>query len=260
MTVLHAPAKLTWSLHVVGRRADGLHLLDAEMVSLDLFDTIELTETEDARLQFQVATEAPAGPRDVKVGDDDLVRRALREVGRRCHVRLTKRIPIGAGLGGGSSDAAAILRWAGAVDASTAVRLGADVPFCCVGGRAQVRGVGELVEPLEPIARTVTLALLPFGVDTAAAYRAYDELGGPERHHPRNDLTIAAELVAPPLRELRELLEERCGVPLTLAGSGSTMFAEGDPLGLATAPSEVVETRHGPVRLVLSRTQGPHAR
>ena len=81
-------------------------------------------------------------------GDENLVRRALAAAGRQAFVRLHKRIPAGAGLGGGSADAAAVLRWAGVTELRVAARLGADVPFCLVGGRARVRGVGEQVDPL----------------------------------------------------------------------------------------------------------------
>ena len=254
MTALAAPAKLTWSLHVVGVRPDGLHLLEAEMVSLDLSDTVELTET-DEEPRFVSTAEYPATNRDAIVGDDDLVRRALRLVGRRAHVALVKRIPVGAGLGGGSADAAAVLRWAGTTDPSLAVTLGSDVPFCCVGGRAIVRGVGEELEPLEPLARTVTLALPAFGVDTAACYRAFDELEPRDREHPRNDLSRAAELVAPALVEVRRLLEARTDAGFVLAGSGSTLYCEGDPLGLGAGTGEVLETRDGPVRLLVARTR-----
>lgn len=257
MSTLRAPAKLTWSLHVVGTRADGLHLLDAEMVTLDLADTLELVETDADEPRFAVVTEPPATPRDARVGDDDLVRRALRAVGRRAHVSLVKRIPVGAGLGGGSADAAAVLRWAEVTDVDVALSLGADVPFCRVGGRATVRGVGEVVEPLEEVRRTLTLALPSFGVDTAACYSAFDRLPAGARHHPRNDLTAAAEVVAPRLAEVRRMLEQRCGSVFVLAGSGSTMFCEGDPLSLGSVGVQVVETRSGPVRLVLARTGGP---
>ena len=84
---------------------------------------------------------------------------------RRAAVHLTKRIPLGGGLGGGSADAAAVLRWAGCTDPDVAVRLGADVPFCLVGGRARVEGVGEKVTPLPFEARDYLLLLPPFGVD-----------------------------------------------------------------------------------------------
>jgi 4-diphosphocytidyl-2-C-methyl-D-erythritol kinase len=257
VTVLRAAAKLTWSLHVVGTRPDGYHLLDAEMVTLDLADTVELDETEDPVTRFSVATEPPAGPRDAVLGNGELIGRALELVGRRAHVSLTKRIPLGAGLGGGSADAAAVLRWAGRTDPELAVQLGADVPFCCLGGRAAVRGVGEVVESLEPVARTVTLALPAFGVDTAECYDAFDSLDDRYRHHPRNDLTAAAETVAPALVAVRTMLEDRSGLAFVLAGSGSTMYCEGDPFGLAGVLTEVIETRDGPVRLLLARTAEP---
>lgn len=263
MSRLEAPAKLTWSLHVTGVRHDGRHLLEAEMVTLELADTLELDELAetDERVEtagpprFAVVTEYPASPSDAALGDDDLIRRALRVVGRRAHVALVKRIPLGAGLGGGSADAAAVLRWAGVTDPAVAVTLGADVPFCCVGGRCLVRGIGELLEPLEPLARVVTLALPAFGVDTAACYRAFDELDERGRQHPRNDLSRAAELVAPELVEVRRLLEERTDAGFVLAGSGSTLYCEGDPLHLGVGGAEVVETRSGPVRLLVARTR-----
>ena len=113
--------------------------------------------------------------------DDNLVRRALALAGRTAHVRLEKRIPAGAGLGGGSADAAAVLRWAGFADLEAAARLGADVAFCLVGGRARVTGIGEVVEPLPFVERTLTLWTPPFGCSTPAVYRAWDDLGGPDR-------------------------------------------------------------------------------
>jgi 4-diphosphocytidyl-2-C-methyl-D-erythritol kinase len=257
VTALVAPAKLTWSLHVTGTRPDGLHALDAEFVSLDLADTVDLVETDQGEPRFAVRAEPPAAPRDAVLGPDDLVRRALALVGRRAHVSLIKRIPLGAGLGGGSTDAAAVLRWAGVSDPTVALRLGADVPFCVVGGRARVRGAGELLEPLAHEPRTVTLALLPVGVDTAACYAAFDALPESARHHPRNDLSAAAEVVEPRLAALRDLVEVRAAVPFVLAGSGSTLYCEGDPLGLGAGGSEVLETKGGPVRLLIARTVGP---
>jgi 4-diphosphocytidyl-2-C-methyl-D-erythritol kinase len=255
MTAVRAPAKLTWSLHVVGRRSDGLHLLDAEMVTLDLADSLDLeAATADEPLRRSVVLEAPATDRGVKLGDSDLVDQALHAVGRRAHVALVKRIPLSAGLGGGSADAAAVLRWAGVDDLDVALRLGSDVPFCVLGGHAGVHGVGELLEPLAPLRRTVTLALPAFGVDTASAYDAFDALPARRRRHGRNDLTAAAEVVAPALGTLREQLDLRTGMEFVLAGSGSTLFCEGDPLGLRGGPGEVLETVDGPVRLLAATT------
>jgi 4-diphosphocytidyl-2-C-methyl-D-erythritol kinase len=147
-------------------------------------------------------------------------------MGRTAHVRLTKRIPAGAGLGGGSADAAAVLRWAGCDDLGLAASLGADVPFCLVGGRARVTGVGEVLAPLPPIARTFTLLTPPFGVSTPAVYRTWDELGGPTGDGP-NDLEPAALVVEPRLVEWRDRLAAATGAAPVLAGSGSTWFVEG---------------------------------
>ena len=87
-----------------------------------------------------------------------------------------KRIPPGGGLGGGSADAAAALRFRGVTDVALAARLGADVPFCLLGGRAAVAGIGEVLEPLPFEELTLVLVTPGFPVSTIAAYRAYDEL------------------------------------------------------------------------------------
>jgi 4-diphosphocytidyl-2-C-methyl-D-erythritol kinase len=219
-TLVVAPAKLTTSLRVTGVRDDGMHLIDAEMVTLDLAD--ELTFTDGDGLEVVGAIGLPVG-----AGADNLVRRALAAVGRRAHVRLVKRIPAGAGLGGGSADAAAVLRWAGHTDLGIAASLGADVPFCLAGGRARVTGIGEQLEPLPAVARTYTLLVPPFGVSTPEVYRAWDRLGGPVGEH-ANDLEPAALAVAPELARWRDRLGDATGRTPVLAGSGSTWFVEGD--------------------------------
>lgn len=217
MRVEHAPAKLTLSLRVTGRRGDGYHLLDAEMVTLDLSDTLLFGPGEGIELVPLVRT-APFEP--------TLVTSALAAVGRQAFVRLEKRIPVGAGLGGGSADAAAVLRWAGCSDVAVASSLGADVPFCLTGGRARVRGAGEIVEPLPFEPRVYTLLTPPLGVSTAAVYRQWDELGGPTGDN-GNDLEPAALEVEPRLAIWREQLGDATGRTPRLAGSGSTWFVEG---------------------------------
>ncbi|MDP9389296.1 MAG: 4-(cytidine 5'-diphospho)-2-C-methyl-D-erythritol kinase, partial [Actinomycetota bacterium] len=118
------------------------------------------------------------------------------------------------------------LRWAGCSDRSVALGLGADVPFCLVGGRARVRGVGDIVEPLPFRAATYTLLTPPFAVSTPAVYRAWDELGGPRADGP-NDLEPAALHVEPRLCEWRDRLGRATGRTPALAGSGGTWFVEG---------------------------------
>lgn len=217
--VVRAPAKLTLSLRVTGVRPDRYHEIDAEMVTLDLADELRIGPGDSLEVVAGTGLAVP-------VGDDNLVRQALRAVGRTAAVRLTKRVPAGAGLGGGSADAAAVLRWAGCTDVGVAARLGADVPFCLVGGRARVTGIGEVLTPLPPVDRTFTLLTPPFGVATPAVYRAWDELGGPSGEG-ANDLEPAALAVEPRLAAWRDRLREATGAPPVLAGSGSTWFVEG---------------------------------
>ena len=212
-----ALAKLTLSLRVTGVRADGYHLIDAEMVSVDLADVLTFGPGDGIDV---------VGAAGLGTGEANLVARALRAVGRRAHVVLEKSIPVGAGLGGGSADAAAVLRWAGCSDLGVAAHLGADVPFCLVGGRARVSGVGDVVEPLPFQARAFTLLTPPVPVPTSAVYAAWDELGGPTGHG-GNDLEPAALSVVPELARWREQLGEATGRTPALAGSGGTWFVEG---------------------------------
>ena len=211
-------AKLTLSLRVVGVRDDGLHLIDAEMVTLDLADTLTLTEGQGVTFTGPHGGSLEAG--------EDLVTRALALVGRSAAVEVDKRIPAGAGLGGGSADAAAVLRWAGHADVHEAAALGADVPFCVLGGRARVTGIGEVLEPLPFVERTFTLLTPPEHCPTAPVYAAWDELGGPTGPN-GNDLEPAALSVRPELVRWRDELEAASGSVPMLAGSGSTWFVEG---------------------------------
>jgi 4-diphosphocytidyl-2-C-methyl-D-erythritol kinase len=239
---IRAPAKLTRSLRLVGLRADGYHLLEAEMVTLDLSDELEIEQDEDG---LEVVDEVdwtgepapvPAGAQpgsqardacgpDNLGGTDNLVARALSVAGRRARVRLIKRVPAGAGLGGGSADAAAVLRWAGVLDAGVSVGLGADVPFCVVGGRALVRGIGEQVETIPFEAFTAVLVTPALRVSTPEVYRAWDALGCPEGDH-GNDLEPAALAVEPRLTRWRDLVSSVAGERPRLAGSGGTWYLE----------------------------------
>ena len=230
MIRLLAPAKLTVSLQVTGVRADGYHELRAEMVTIDLADELEL-DPRGSRLT--VDPEPGLRTDGLPAADQNLVERALDACGRTAAVRLTKRIPLGGGLGGGSADAGAVLRWAGCTDPTVAVDLGADVPFCVVGGRARVEGVGEKVTPLTFEPRQYVLLLPPFGVDTAEVYRAWDE---DPSHEGPNALTSAALAVEPRLAAWRAALGTWAGSEPVLAGSGSTWFVEvgaGDGPGAA---------------------------
>lgn len=229
MTRLLAPAKLAISLAVTGVRPDGYHELRAEMLSLDLADELQVDEA-GTGLTIEVAPGSRAD--ELSAGTPNLIAQALAAAGRSAAVHLVKRIPVGGGLGGGSADAAAILRWAGCEDPAIAVGLGADVPFCVVGGYALVEGIGERVAPLPFERRDFLLCLPPFGVDTAKVYAAWDE--EPDHGAP-NALTQAALRTEPRLARWRDALGDHTGQVPVLAGSGSTWFVEGRPGGKGTA-------------------------
>jgi 4-diphosphocytidyl-2-C-methyl-D-erythritol kinase len=218
---LVAPAKLTLGLRITGRRDDGYHLIDAEMVSLDLHDLVTIDRSREG-----LSVGGPYGA-GVPVDASNLVARAMTLIGCRAHVTVDKRIPPGGGLGGGSSDAAAVLRWGGVSDPAVAAGIGADVGFCLVGGRARVRGIGDVVDPLPYVERAVTLVVPPLAVSTPAVYRAWDDLGGPSAPGP-NDLEPAAIAVAPALAQWRDRIGELSGEQPVLAGSGATWFVHGE--------------------------------
>ena len=221
-----APAKLTLTLRVTGVRDDGYHLIDAEMVSLTLADELEFHEaagTTSIVVEGRFADGVP-------VDGSNLVAHALERAGRSAAVTIRKNIPHGGGLGGGSTDAAAALRWcgwsSGTDELVRASLIGADVAFCLSGGRARVRGIGEIVEPLPHVDHTVTLVVPPLHVSTPAVYRAWDDLGGPTATGP-NDLEPAALRVEPELARWRDLIGDACGRTPVLAGSGATWFVPG---------------------------------
>ncbi len=214
-----APAKVTLSLKVTGLRDDGMHLIDAEMVTVDLVDELEIIEGSSGVM-------VRGGSDDVPLGSDNLVQKALDLAGRTAGVTVTKRIPSQAGLGGGSADAAAVLRWAKFDDVAAAATIGADVAFCLVGGRARVTGIGEVVTPLPPVDMTLTLLTPPVGCPTPAVYRKWDEIGGPTGAN-GNDLEDAALQLVPELAEWRDALGDASGLTPRLAGSGSSWFVEG---------------------------------
>jgi len=238
---LRALAKLTLTLRITGVRPDGYHLIEAEMVTVDLADVVTITPGDALTCSGPFAEGVP-------LDDTNLVRRALAAVGRSATVHLDKRIPAGGGLGGGSADAAAVLRWAGCEDLALAAGLGADVPFALVGGRARVTGIGDVLEPLEFVDATYTLVTPPLAVSTVAVYRAWDDLGGPVAEGP-NDLEPAALLVEPRLRDWRERIIEAGAVGPVLAGSGSTWFVPGSRPELAD--------RLPGASVVVSRTDRP---
>src|SRR5262245_28657853 len=213
--VVDAFAKLTLSLRVTGTRADGYHELDAVMVSID--EPRDTLTIRPASRKTLIGTGPFAA--GVPVDATNLAWRAADACGTAVDIALHKGIPSGAGLGGGSADAAAVLVALGA-DVALAPALGADVAFCMQGGRARVRGIGDVVEPVEPQPLSIVVATPPFRCATAEVYRAWDELGGPRDDV--NDLQPAAQHVEPRLAAFRREVEAAAGAPAILAGSGSS--------------------------------------
>lgn len=181
-----APAKLNLSLDIVGVREDGYHLLHMIMQTIDLCDQIVLERADEISLTCNLP-ELPCDERNLAVR---AARVFFERTGLPGGVRMTldKNIPHGAGMGGGSADAAAVLKGLNELcgtDLSQqelceiGLRLGADVPFCIVGGTQLAEGVGERLTPLPPLPDCFLLVAKPEqGVSTPEAYRAYDRLTG----------------------------------------------------------------------------------
>jgi 4-diphosphocytidyl-2-C-methyl-D-erythritol kinase len=229
---LEAPAKLNLDLRVVGRRDDGFHLLETTMVLLDLADRLLLVGGA-VGLRVEGATE------DVPLDATNLAWRGLRS-GLRGEPEMTwltleKRIPSAAGLGGGSSDAAAAWRlgraWRGArerpspSDVDELAATGADVPFfASAAAAAAVGGVGERVNPIAPLDLAVVLLHPPFRLSTREVFA---ELREEEWGSGGNDLLAPAARLRPEITALFAIMVAAGGDP-RLTGSGPTIFTASD--------------------------------
>ncbi|MGA7990152.1 MAG: 4-(cytidine 5'-diphospho)-2-C-methyl-D-erythritol kinase [Thermoanaerobaculia bacterium] len=242
-------AKINRELRVLGKRPDGFHELDTVFQTVDLTETLDLLEEEEGGGEVSLTIEGADLPAD---GSNLVLRAAaaLRErfnVRRGARIHLSKKIPVGGGLGGGSSNAAAALRglttlWDLPLGKRTlhavAASLGSDVPFFLLGGRARGQGRGEVLTPLpDGPEEWVLLVFPPFSLSTAEVYgrlpaRALtgspsatkvsgsETGGGPER----NDLEQAAESLRGELRRIRSALAGSGARSARLSGSGSTVF------------------------------------
>jgi 4-diphosphocytidyl-2-C-methyl-D-erythritol kinase len=269
-----AYAKLTLSLSVLGRRDDGYH--DLEALAVSIMDPHDILELEAVPHPGGVTFTADGATAHVPDGAANLAVRAAEDLliraGRSGHgVRmwLRKAIPAGAGLGGGSADAAAALaavRRMLEVDISDeelrelGATVGSDVPFCLQGGAAWMRGRGERLEAVSLDGQLpLVVALPPFRISTPDVYRAWDELGGPIAQRRiaappaaagiitglANDLEVAAERVEPRLASFREELEAVAKAPVILAGSGSAyaVIPDVDSVGAAGALADRISSK-----------------
>lgn len=239
---LEAPAKLNLSLHVSPPRSDGYHPLESLTQTIDWLDTLEIREADDEE-EIVVIGETEI--------EDNIIERALavlrEEVSvSRLEVTLTKSIPMAAGMGGGSSDAAAAIVGAASIAGvplvelfDVARRVGADVPLFLEGGTQLMTGIGDRLERRRPLTGFAVAVVIPhFGLSTPDVYAQWDRLEGPtgdrlqdDRLPPelrdgmpiRNDLVPAAIALEPRLGDFMADLRAAWGA-VSMTGSGSACF------------------------------------
>lgn len=270
--VILAPAKVNLFFEVLNRRSDGFHEIETLMAPITLLDTLAIENDPTGRVSLDVSwaaglskqrfPSAESGANDelenLPEGDANIVVRAVRllaeaaGIARGAKIRLVKRIPSAAGLGGGSSDAAATLAAANCVWnlgwprerlAEIAAQLGSDVPFFLGDGPAICRGRGERIEPVDgPRGLHLVLVRPPEGLSTAAVYSACKPADRPQAIEPvvdawsrrdwaslgrlaHNQLLPAARRLSTRVdRLVRRLEQEDC--PLVgMSGSGTSCFA-----------------------------------
>ena len=251
-----AYAKINWSLDILGQRGDGYHLMSMIMQQVTLCDHVEIRPADTLSLTLRIP-----GIGNLPLGEDNLMMRAARLLAGRTGVRagaamfLTKYIPIQAGLGGGSADAAAVLHglnalWNTRLDPETLERLGlelgADVPFCLRGGLCRVEGIGEKVTSLpERLQRRWPLILMQpcEGLSTGAVFRAWHaadapvpvdtegllnamEAGDPALlpRTPGNALEPVSRSMRPEIEKAVGLLFDRGAVCAQMSGSGPSVY------------------------------------
>ena len=257
-----SPAKVNLRLRIVGRRDDGYHLLDSVFLAVDLCDRITV-EISDVGAGTPVVIDVQCDHPDVPLTSSNLAARAAttllaeRGLGARVTIGLEKRIPPGSGLGGGSGNAATVLREmnrllglavAEARLRELAVGLGADVAFFLRGGIARVRGIGEVIDVVAlPRDLHLVLAIPRFGVSTAWAFGAYAAAGIPFSATPApdfvdagtrpaatdlvNDLEAVVFARHPQLAAIKRQLLSGGAEAALMSGSGATIF------GLAPSPA-----------------------
>ncbi|MBI5163005.1 MAG: 4-(cytidine 5'-diphospho)-2-C-methyl-D-erythritol kinase, partial [Magnetospirillum sp.] len=252
MPTVFAPAKVNLSLAVTGRRDDGYHLLDSVVAFAGIGDSLDLEAAESLTL----AVDGPTAPL-LPAGEDNIVLKAARALADAAGVRaaaslrLTTRLPVAAGIGGGSADAAAALKglaalWRLSVSAedlaAVGVRLGADVPVCLAGRACRMLGIGETLDALPPLPSAWLVLVNPrVPLATPAVFKARQGAFSPPQPFAvpegdaralaaalagrGNDLTAAAISLVPAVGVALADLQARAGCLLArMSGSGATCF------------------------------------
>lgn len=255
---IRAYAKINLTLDVLGRRADGYHELTTVMQEIDLYDTLCLTNSNDSQVKLTCSVTELSGPANLASRAAEMVRQRF-GLEQGVSIELLKRIPMAAGLGGGSSDAAAVLlalqHWwhlptngeKGSSIQEMAGALGSDVPFFLTGGLALCEGRGELVQPLAahlpPSMRWLLLLKPAISISTATVFRNLSASDYTDGSHSR---AVAAALVEgrnpnpqdlhnglergvlehyPEVAQAREAMVQAGAAFVRLSGSGPTLFA-----------------------------------
>jgi len=262
---LQAPAKINLYLRVARLGADGFHPLLSWFCTIGLYDTIEIQPATGWGLTL--TCNDPALP----VDEGNLLYRAGRKIDLAANVHLIKRIPMGAGLGGGSSDAGTLLKSARQAIApgraeKVAESLGADVRFFLDGPSAICSGRGEVIRPIAPPKCRWAMLVLPrIHMPTAAVYRKFDEMKlgselieqqwddwtklSAQRLLPKlvNDLEPPAFSLEPKLGTLRAEIEQALGQPVRMSGSGSSLFTLFDAEEPASEAARTIAEKFGVV-------------
>jgi 4-diphosphocytidyl-2-C-methyl-D-erythritol kinase len=243
---LAARAKINLSLRVLGKRKDGFHDISTVMQSLDWFDDIEMRRAPATTVSIERGPEL-FGPLP---GQPDLVERTIGLIDQTlggtqaAEVHVVKNLPVAAGLGGGSADAAAAILGMNVLTGEAmssrqmleiAAQAGSDVPFALVGGAGVARGRGEIIERLDHRRTWWVIAVPDFRLRTAEVYERWDELGRPSSDKGalpssedpeelatliHNDLEAAAFAIRPALRELKEEVVRAGPIAAVVSGSG----------------------------------------
>ena len=229
-----APAKVNLTLHVTGRRSDGYHLLDSIVAFADVGDLLTVHPGDGLSVTGPFAAGVPEG-------QGNIIHQALRRAAVSRSVVLDKRLPHPAGIGGGSSDAAAVLRAVGA-DLSMAqmLALGADVPVCTLARAARMQGIGDILSPVRMPPLHAVLVNPGVGVPTGAVFTGLSSVDGAGMDdlpggasasgwidwlcRQRNDLAAPACRVAPVIETVLGTLRDSGSLLVRMSGSGATCF------------------------------------
>ncbi len=234
-----AYGKINLSLDVVGRREDGYHLVRMIMQTVDIYDTITVRRTGGAGIALRTDSGIlPSDPSNLVWRAADVMCNAF-GLSDGLEILLEKRIPIAAGMAGGSADAAAVfrlLRTMYGLDAADerleelALPLGADIPFCIKGGTQLCEGIGEVLTPLPTPPEAALVVCKPdLYVATPWVYKAYDSIPEEEIHHPDVDGMVRAireGSLSGICRQLGNVLEQQTGAAYPVIGRLESFFSE----------------------------------